>query len=105
MDSLFPETYEESRARFLMKLSRFCLKWDFLAAGNTSANELPRPQHRLAVGEAAPRENLMIISTAEHGIEGYVGSAMLKVFMDEFASHMTRKTQVCCLFTASIHGG
>jgi predicted deacylase len=29
-----------------------------------------------------------MISTAEHGIEGYVGSAMLKLFMDEFARRL-----------------
>ncbi len=34
------------------------------------------------------KENLIMISTAEHGIEGYVGSAMLKIFMDEFAPRL-----------------
>jgi len=29
-------------------------------------------------------ENLVIVSTGQHGIEGYVGSAVLKLFMDEF---------------------
>lgn len=35
--------------------------------------------------EPRARKHLVLISTAEHGIEGYAGSAMLKLFMDEFA--------------------
>jgi hypothetical protein len=39
-------------------------------------------------GEPRKKENLVIISTGQHGIEGYVGAAMLKVFVDEFAPRL-----------------
>jgi hypothetical protein len=39
-------------------------------------------------GPSRQKENLVIISTAEHGIEGYVGAAMLKVFIEEFAPRL-----------------
>jgi hypothetical protein len=35
--------------------------------------------------EPLQKDTLVIVSTGEHGIEGYVGSALLKIFMDEFA--------------------
>jgi hypothetical protein len=42
---------------------------------------------------AEPRlkQNLIIVSTGQHGIEGYVGSAMLKLFIDEFAPRLNSK--------------
>ena len=35
--------------------------------------------------EPHKKEHLVLVSTAEHGIEGYVGTAMLKIFIEEFA--------------------
>jgi Protein of unknown function (DUF2817) len=88
MDSLFPETYEASRARFLRDVEPLRAKW------NSSRLEAYPLKSFLGLSidwlwaEPPVKENLVMISTAEHGIEGYVGSAMLKVFMDEFAPHL-----------------
>jgi hypothetical protein len=38
--------------------------------------------------EPPQKERLVIVSTAQHGIEGYVGSAILKIFIEEFAPRL-----------------
>ena len=37
---------------------------------------------------AKSKKTLLIMSTAEHGIEGYVGYAMMKIFIEEFAPRL-----------------
>src|SRR5688500_11477190 len=89
MDSLFPETYEASRARFLQEDEPLCLKWDSSRLETHPLTNYPSLSIDWLWAKPRLRENLVVISTAEHGIEGYVGSAMLKVFMDEFAWRMS----------------
>ncbi len=84
MDSLFPQSYEDSRARFIRDVELLRPKW-----AGTRLESYPLKNHpSLSIdyvwAEPRKKENLIIITTAEHGIEGYVGSAMLKLFMDEF---------------------
>lgn len=88
MDSLFPESYEASRTRFLRDVDLLHPKWH-----SSRLESYPLKDHPdLSIDWfwAVPRrkENLIMISIAEHGIEGYVGSAMLKLFMDEFATRL-----------------
>ena len=88
MVSLFPESYEASRARFLRDVELLRPKWP--SSRLESHQLINRPGLSIDWLWAEPRvkENLIMISTAEHGIEGYVGSAMLKLFMDEFAPRL-----------------
>ena len=88
MDSLFPESYEESRERFLRDADRLRVKWNLSQLGTHSLKNFPNLSIDWLWVEPRKKENLLIISTAEHGIEGYVGSAMLKLFLDEFASRL-----------------
>jgi hypothetical protein len=88
MDSLFPETYEASRARFLREVELLRPKWDSSRLETYPLKNCPDLSIDWLWAEPRLRENLVVISTAEHGMEGYVGSAMLKVFMDDFASRM-----------------
>jgi hypothetical protein len=88
MDSLFPDSYESSRARFIQDFELLRVKW---AISNLQSHPLKTDLSLTidyAWAEPRKKENLVIISTAQHGIEGYVGSAMLKIFMDEFASRL-----------------
>ena len=86
VSALFPGSYEESRARFRGEIHRVQRLWPSARLGG----------HRLAPAEdddltidwieADPlerREKLLILTTGEHGIEGYVGSAMLRLFLEE----------------------
>ena len=38
--------------------------------------------------DAHKKENLVILSTGEHGVEGYVGAAMLKIFIEEISPQL-----------------
>ena len=88
MDLLFPETYETSRARFLRDVAALRVRWGFSRLETYALQNFPDLSIDWLWATPSLKENLVIISTAEHGIEGYVGSAMLKVFMDEFAPHL-----------------
>lgn len=90
---LFPETYEVSRARFRGNLAAIQKYWP----------EAKLSQHRIAGDEdltidwiqsdaLETNENVLILTTAEHGIEGYVGSAMQQRFIDKFLSRLNPRT-------------
>ena len=110
VSALFPGSYEESRARFRGEIHRVQRLWPSARLGG----------HRLALVEdddltidwieADPlerREKLLILTTGEHGIEGYVGSAMLCLFLEEFLNRLEpiRRGRACCLSTPSTPGG
>jgi len=85
MDSLFPESYEASRARFFRDVERVRAKWTSTRLETHPLKNFPELSIDWLWAEPRKKENLVMVSTAEHGIEGYVGSRMLKLFMDEFA--------------------
>jgi hypothetical protein len=88
MNSLFPDSYEESRARFLQDAERLRPQWVSARLESHPLQNFPDLSIDWLWAEPRTRETLVMISTAEHGIEGYVGSAMLKLFMDEFAPRL-----------------
>lgn len=88
--TLFPKSYEESRARFRQALEDVGRLWPNGRQG----------QHRLRgdedltidwieAGGLATQENLLVLTTGEHGIEAYVGSAMLQLFIEEFLPRLS----------------
>jgi hypothetical protein len=88
MDTLFPTTYESSRARFLRDVELLRAKWHSSRLESHPLKVDPSLSIDHAWAEPRDKQNLVIISTGLHGIEGYVGSAMLKIFMDEFAPQL-----------------
>jgi hypothetical protein len=87
VSTLFPKTYEESRARFRQDIDLVQRFWPDARLGC----------HRLACTGDGPltidwiqaeglqsKERLLLFTTGEHGAEGYVGSAMLQLFLEEF---------------------
>lgn len=88
MDSLFPESYESSRTRFLLDCERIRPIWHSSRLEAHRLKNSPDLSIDWLWAEPHKKENIVLISTAEHGIEGYVGSAMLKLFMDEFAPRL-----------------
>lgn len=91
MNSLFPESYEASRARFLRDVEPIRAKWPSSRLESHPLKDHPDLSIDWLWAEPHKKENLVIISSGEHGIEGYVGSAMLKLFMDEFAPRIDPK--------------
>ena len=88
MDSLFPESYDSSRARFLRDVELIRANWPSSRLETHPLKNFPELSIDWLWAEPRKKEKLVIITTAEHGIEGYVGSAMLKIFMDEFAPQL-----------------
>jgi len=91
--SLFPETYEASRALFRESLQLVQNYWP----------NVKLLHHRITGDEdltidwiisdgLVTNEKVLIFTTAEHGIEGYVGSAMLQRFFDKFLSRLEPRT-------------
>ncbi|HKI54150.1 MAG TPA: M14 family metallopeptidase [Anaerolineales bacterium] len=91
--SLFPETYEASRKRFRENLAVIQRYWP-----NAKLS-----QHRIAGDEdltidwihaeaLETNEKVFILTTGEHGIECYVGSAMLQRFIDKFLARLNPRT-------------
>jgi hypothetical protein len=81
----FPSSYEDSRARFRLSLNLLQTKWPDAHLESHPLKDHPDLSIDWIWAEPKVKENLVIISTAEHGIEGYVGAAMMKVFIEEFA--------------------
>jgi hypothetical protein len=88
MDSLFPQSFASSRARFIRDVELLRPKWHSSRLESHPLQNHPDLSIDWFWAEPRLKENLVMISTAEHGIEGYVGSAMLKIFMDEFAQRL-----------------
>jgi hypothetical protein len=84
MDKLFPETYEASRTRFLKAAEQLRIQWSSSRSGSYPLTDFPGLAIDWLWMEPPHKENLVIVSTGQHGLEGYVGSAMLQIFMDEY---------------------
>jgi len=85
MTNYFPKSYEDSRERFRRSLSLLQTKWPHTLLGNHPLKDHPELSIDWIRADSRQKENLVILSTGEHGIEGYVGAAMLKIFIEEFA--------------------
>ena len=92
MEMLFPESYEVSRQRFQREADRLRARWASSHLETHALRDFPVLSLDWLWAQPAAKENLLMVSTAQHGIEGYVGSAMLKVFMDEFAPRLKSET-------------
>jgi len=88
MNITFPSSYEDSRARFIRDFELLRPQWADSRLESVPLKTDPTLSIDYAWAEPRKKENLIIISTGLHGIEGYVGSVMLKIFMDEFAPRL-----------------
>jgi len=90
---LFPETYEASRERFRQNLAIIQRHWP----------KAKLSRHRIAGDEDLTIDwihsdaldtniKVLIFTTGEHGVEGYVGSAMQQRFIDKFLPRLDPRT-------------
>lgn len=91
--SLFPATYEASRERFRNNLPAVQSLWP-------KAKLL---QHKLSGEEdltidwiysdaTESNQKVFILTTGEHGVEGYVGSAMMQLFIEKYMPKLDPRT-------------
>jgi predicted deacylase len=85
ISTLFPQSYEESRARFRQNLRRVQRLWpDARLECYPLGGDEDLTIDWIQAQGLERREKLLMFTTGEHGIEGYVGSAMLQLFLEEF---------------------
>jgi len=88
-DEVFPSSYEGSRARFREQLDRVRRLWpDARLLNHPVGGDESLTIDWIEADALASQNRLLVFTTGEHGIEGYVGSAMLQVFMDEYLAQL-----------------
>lgn len=93
LQALIPASYRASRERFNANLAQLCSRWP-------AASHAARPLDKhpdltidwLQADAERQRERLFILTTAEHGIEGYLGSALIQLFCAEFVRRLDPAT-------------
>ncbi len=90
---MIPENYETSRARFRAYLPTLRDRWD---GALLSSHALPYGEDLtidwLYCAPTVQKERLFVLSTGLHGIEGYIGAALLELFMAEFLPRLDPQT-------------
>ncbi len=82
---LFPKTYTDSRARFRGDLSLVQGRWpDAELAQHWIAPEDDLSIDWIQAQAAVNPRKLFILTTGLHGAEGHVGSAMMRLFVEEY---------------------
>ncbi len=86
---LFLDTYEASRQRFREDLARVQARW-FSAKLERHAVDVVEDLtiDWIWADATVKRKKLIILTTGEHGAEGYVGSAMMKLFIEEYLDQL-----------------
>jgi hypothetical protein len=98
MNPLFLFDYHQCKERFLKHQPVIEAKWSNVIVQSFSLKD----ETSMDLIYATPKETkqLLLITTGLHGIEGYVGAAMLELFMNEFVSKIDHQSTGLCL----IHG-
>lgn len=93
LQALIPASYRASRARFHSGLAQVRSRWPSASHAARPLNEHPDLTIDWIQADAErQRERLFILTTAEHGIEGYLGSALIQLFCAEFLRRLDPAT-------------
>jgi hypothetical protein len=93
LSHLFPKTYDASRARFRQNLYLVQEFWPKAALNRHVYDEVEDLSTDWIQAKALEQnEKVFILTTGEHGIEGYAGSAMLQRFIEEYLPRLDPKT-------------
>ncbi len=88
-----PDSYEHSRERFRARLDSIRQLWP-----GSRLTSIPQPWEDdlttdvLQADSLAARDRLIVLSTGLHGIEGYLGSAALELFFEEYLNRLDPQT-------------
>lgn len=81
---MFPESYEQSRARFRDHLAAVAARWPGARLESHTLRDHPELTIDWIAAAASMPRRLFALTTGLHGIEGYVGAAMMDLFAAEF---------------------
>jgi hypothetical protein len=92
--SLFPDSYESSRNRFRSNLDKIRETWPSAELRDHRLRDQGGDTLTIdwiAAFALEEKSKLFVLTTGEHGVEGYVGSAMLELFIQEFLLRLEPK--------------
>lgn len=88
-----PDSYEQSRARFRARLDTLISRWPQAYLTVLPLETDPTLTIDILTATALSlKERLIVITSGEHGIEGYLGSALMELFFEEFFSDLDPRT-------------
>ncbi|RLQ95376.1 M14 family metallopeptidase [Falsibacillus albus] len=85
MNQLFTETYEQSKEEFWRKEEKLKKKWSEVDRESINVCDDQTLTLDLIHCKANLSKRALVITTGLHGIEGYVGSAMMNLFIERFS--------------------
>lgn len=102
MTSLIPQSYSASRDRFRSSRDRIVLRWP---ASRIETHVISADKDDLSIdilhAPATERaQHLLLVTTGEHGIEGFVGSAIMELVIREILPTLDPTTTSLCLVHA-----
>jgi hypothetical protein len=92
LDQFFPGSYEASRQRFRKNFALIQEMWpEARLESHALAGEEDLTIDWALADALERREKLLIFTSGQHGIEGYIGSGMLQLFVEQFLPHLNPK--------------
>ncbi|MFS0784532.1 M14 family metallopeptidase [Bacillus sp. 1P06AnD] len=92
LNTHFLTTYEQSRKRFLTYEKTLKNTYEHTEQHAYSIHKEKLTIDTVSADANKKKENLLVITTGMHGIEGYVGTAMLDVFQNQMLSSLDPDT-------------
>ncbi|OIU66348.1 M14 family metallopeptidase [Rossellomorea aquimaris] len=97
----FPADYEQSRNTFRRHLHKIKEKWPDAELTTTSIGKEDDNTIDMIASDAKETNNQVLFFTSgEHGIEGYAGTAMIHLFVEEYLDRVDPNTTGICFIHA-----
>ncbi|SFB06690.1 MULTISPECIES: M14 family metallopeptidase [unclassified Bacillus (in: firmicutes)] len=84
----YPKTYEQSKKRFMTYEDDFQKRWETVHHMTYEIDKGDLTTDVLWLNANVSKKNLIVITSGVHGIEGYVGSAMMDYFKEEISDRI-----------------
>lgn len=93
MTPTIPTSYDQSRSRFRTRADSIRTRWpDSRLTSHPLPYDTDLTIDVICADALTAKENLFVLTTAQHGIEGYLGSAMLELFIEEYLPRLDPQT-------------
>jgi hypothetical protein len=91
--STIPESYTRSRSRFQARFDTVAARWPGALLKSIPVTYDPNLTTDVIIAEPlVSKDRLIVITTGEHGIEGFLGSAVMELFFEEYIARIDPQT-------------
>jgi len=88
-----PESYTQSRSRFQARLDTVTARWpEAILRSIPLAYDPNLTTDVISADPLVSKDRLIVITTGEHGIEGFLGSAVMELFFEEYLTRLDPQT-------------